>query len=177
MGFQGACPLAEYEAAPHARRQARRRSPSAPPVRVPFADCLLSIDSSAIVAMLPSALSGSCSLRCPLVFSIAGVLPSLNRSEENQSPGPRRSAATSQSPQLGASAYQQKTILLNPLCCRSAGLRFAGLGCLAVVERIVNFSRRPQPVQHYCQLARHSHNRSPFGPFAATLRLAQSPRA
>src|ERR1041385_2579507 len=57
-GSQGACPLAEYEAAPHARRQAR-------PPRGSFlvlclcrcrSDCLLSIDSSATVAMLPSAL-------------------------------------------------------------------------------------------------------------------------
>src|SRR5215813_3261231 len=47
--------------------------------------------------------------RCPLVFSIQGVLLSQYRPDRSQSPGSRRSAARSQSPQLGAFAYSAKS--------------------------------------------------------------------
>ena len=104
-GSQGACPLAEYEAAPHARLQRAPPRPCSLPLPT-----LLGLHSARLT---PAPLSpcfhphSDCSprRRCPLVFLIQGVLLSLCRSEGTQSPGSLRSATTSQSPQLGAFAY------------------------------------------------------------------------
>ena len=118
--------------------------------------------------------------RCPLVFSIQGVLPSPHRSEGDAVAwSPTRSAATSQSPQLGAFAYLQDPPMQTrmPLRC------FAfGLGCfyrLAVVQRIVHFPRHPQAMQQYGQFTRYRYDRFllalliPF--FPAILQLHYSP--
>jgi hypothetical protein len=107
-GSQGACPLAEYEAAPHGARQRAGSSP---------ASFLANSLRIAFYSLTPAPLSpcfhphSVCSLRrrCLLVFSIQGVLPSRCRSEGLQSPGFHRSAPNSQSPQLGAFAYLQNS--------------------------------------------------------------------
>src|ERR1017187_2220065 len=108
-GSQGACPLAEYEAAPHARLQR-----ATPPTHLPISFTPANSPRIAFCPLTPAPLSpcfhphsagGLCRHRCLLVFSIQGVLPSLCRPEGTQSPGSPRSAATSQSPQLGAFAY------------------------------------------------------------------------
>jgi len=75
--------------------------------------------------------------RCRLVFLIQGVLPSPERTEGTQSPGPPRSAATSQSPQPGAFAYSAETqsfpksILMLLLLFLSPGLPLPLSGCTA----------------------------------------------
>jgi hypothetical protein len=103
-GLRGLVPLAEYEAAPHARFSApclvlsRVFSHFSKSAYLP--DCLSRQYRHASIRTrlwLPP--------RCLLVFWILGVLLSLSRSVESQSPGSRRSATTSQSPQLGAFAY------------------------------------------------------------------------
>jgi hypothetical protein len=109
-GVSGGYPLAEHEAAPHAR--VARRSPRNLPSAFPANSFRI-----AFCPLTPAPLSpcfhphSDCSLRhrCLLVFSFQGVLPSLRRSDGLQSPGFRRSAATSQSPQLGAFAYSAKS--------------------------------------------------------------------
>ena len=52
---------------------------------------------------------------------------------------------------------------------RYAGLRFP------VIQRIVNLSGYPQPVQQHRQLACHPHHRSPLRVLASLFRLPQSP--
>ena len=108
-GLRG-LPLAVFEAEPHARLQ-RAASPASP--------LSLSLSNRILLWMIPllvdflRALSpcfhphsfGCLRCRCLLVFSFQGVLPSQCRTAGPQFPGSRRSAATSQSPQLGAFAY------------------------------------------------------------------------
>ena len=107
-GSQGACPLAEFEAAPHARVSA----PLPRSISLLCASCiapwivLLPVDF--LRALSPCFHPHSvCGLR-PQVP--AGVLNSRGAAISvtncgSQLPGSRRSAATSQSPQLGAFAY------------------------------------------------------------------------
>src|ERR1017187_4048854 len=121
--------------------------------------------------MLPSALCLRPSPRCSLVFSIQGVLLSLTRSAGSQSPGSPRSAPSPQSPQLGAYAYlAESNPSFQPLC-RYLTLALGCLGCLAVVERVVNFSPGPQRMQQHRQFPRHCHDRSLLRILPATLQI------
>ena len=145
-GLRGLAPWRSLRQRLIARVQ-RAAQPRFPCSSALFASCHLAllglafcyVDFRAIVAILPSALCLQPSPRCPLVFSIQGVLPSQLRSVQNQSPGSRRSAATSQSPQLGAFAYPQNPIprshlLLcrySCLCALPLALRASASGCTA----------------------------------------------
>jgi hypothetical protein len=173
----GLAPLAEYEAAPHARvaRVPTAGDPalSSPPNSLRIG--LLPVDSSALVATLPSALCLRPSPRCSLVFSIQGVLLSLTRSVGSRSPGSPRSAPSPQSPQLGAYAYLAESNPSFRTLCRYLTLALGCLGCLAVVERVVYFSRGPQRMQQHRQFPRHRHNGSLLSILAATFHLGQSP--
>ena len=171
-GLRGLVPLAEYEAAPHARVSA----PSASPCPVSRMLSHFVDRFSARLSSRPSYRHASIRTRlwlpprCPLVFSIRGVLLSRKRSVESQSPGSRQSATTPQSPQPGAFAYLADSVpsaSSSPqypiLLCRYFALRLRRccLRRLAVVLRIVHFPRHPQTVQKHRQLTRHCRD----GPF------------
>jgi hypothetical protein len=106
-GFQGACPLTKYEAAPHARVSALL-----PPCRSLSLRCesLLGLRSArclprlcrhaSIRTLITAFAAGAC-----WCSQFKGVLPSLYRPAGKKLPASRRSAALTQSPQPGASAY------------------------------------------------------------------------
>ena len=121
-------------------RQSLMRASSAPPLPLPLS-LSLSLSNRILLWMIPllvdflRALSpcfhphsfGCLRCRCLLVFSFQGVLPSQCRTAGPQFPGSRRSAATSQSPQLGAFAYSADSqsffsILLHPTASRFRSL-------------------------------------------------------
>ena len=119
------------------------------------------------LALLPFALLMEHSAPVPVgVLNLKRVLPSQYRTERSRF-GSARSAATSQSPELGDWLHN----IYNPLSCSV----FTAVACLAVAQRLVHFPRHPQPMQQNRQLPRHRHDRSLLRILAAARRQLQPP--
>ncbi len=163
-GSQGACPLAEFEAAPHARLQ-RALSPA--PISLPSAHhslgiVLLPVDFSApcrhasIRTLIAASAAGACWCSqfkgcCHLSAELRG--PSCLVPVVLPRPRSHPNSALSHTPQ-NSNPFQIRFLM------RLAFLRpFACLCRLPVVLRIVHFPRHPQMVQQYRQLPRHCHGR------------------